>query len=263
MMHRSAKLSSLFLLLLFNIWVPPALAQWEQRHEQYSPIGERHWKDRIQRNPRDAKAHYNLGRSYEMSRRVQLAAESYRQATLIEPGWPEAFFFLGKAYRELARFQEAAVALERAVLLKPNYTMAYHYLGLTKINLGRIEEAAEALLKAYTLNPGKFEVYYDNTTYGIHNEIGNNKETTLAVIKHIYPHNQQLARLLYNNWARGVAAMKEYWETVSGRTLPGDKGYQAPPIYGYQPVIPGYQKPQDMGFQRKQNQPSAPEELAD
>ncbi|MBI4643511.1 MAG: tetratricopeptide repeat protein [Deltaproteobacteria bacterium] len=264
MPSRSLPLATLFFLMFLSAWTSLGWAQPDIRFEQYSPQEERHWQEVLRRNPRDAQAHFHLGRYYEFVRRTPDAAKFYRQATLLNPGWAQPFFYLGKAYRELGRYQEAAAALQRAVTLKPDYARAYHYLGLVKINLRRYEEAADALVKAYTCDPGWAETYYDNTTYGIHNELGESKETVLALIKYIYPVNQHLARIVYKRWDRGGAAMKEYWETVSGRKLPADYGYQQGPIPGSQePVEPGYQKPQDIGYQRRPNQPSAPEQLAD
>ena len=264
MVNRSIAMAGLIFLLLLSTWVSSGWTQADLRAEQSSPEAERHWKKVIQGNPRNSRAYFHLGRHYELTRRIQLAADAYRQATLLDPGWPQAFFYLGKAYRELSRYQEAATALKRAVTLKSDYARAYHYLGLVMIDLGRYEEAADALVKAYTSNPGWAETYYDNTTYGIHHELGTDKTVNLRLIKYIYPVNQHLARILYNNWSRGNAAMKEYWETVSGSELPPDKGYQQGPILGYrEPQEFGYQRAPDVGFQRRANQPSAPEELAD
>jgi tetratricopeptide (TPR) repeat protein len=257
-------MAGLLFMLLLGPWVSPGWTQPDLRFEQHSPEVEKYWKRKIQRNPRDARAYYHLGRHYEFTRRIQLAAEAYRQATLIDPGWSQAFFYLGKAYRELSRYQEAATALNRAVTLKSDYARAYHFLGLVMIDLGRYEEAAAALVKAYTFNPGWAETYYDNTTFGIQHELGTDKEVNLRLIKYIYPVNQHLARILYNNWSRGNAAMKEYWETVSGSELPADKGYHQGPIPGYrEPQEFGDQKAQDVGFRRRANEPSAPEELVD
>ncbi|MCK9377148.1 MAG: tetratricopeptide repeat protein [Syntrophobacterales bacterium] len=245
---------SLILWICLSVWAAPGLTQ-EQRFEQYSPQEEDHWKQMIQRNPRDSRAYYHLGRHYEFTRRIPLAAEAFHQATVLDPGWPQAFFSLGKAYRELNRYQEAAVALERAVLLKSDYARAYQFLGLVKIDLARYEEAAEALLKAYTCDPGWAETYYDNTTYGIHLELRMDKEVTLRLIRYIYPHNQHLARLLYNHWARGNAAMNEYYEAVAGPELPPDQGYQQGPIMGYRdPDEAGYQRPKEAGYQRRASQ---------
>lgn len=253
----------LFLMLL-GAWVSSGWTQVDMRSEQSSPEAERHWKKAIQRNPRNGRAYFHLGRYYELTRRIQLAADAYRQATLLDRGWPQAFFYLGKAYRELSRFQEAAVALQRAVTLKSGYAQAYHFLGLVMIDLGRYEEAADALVKAYTYNPGWAETYYDNTTYGIHNELGREKAINLRLVKYIYPVNQHLAWIIYKPWVRGNAGMKEFWETVSGAELPADKGYQQGPLLGYQePEVTGYQKPEESGFHRRANQPSAPEGLSD
>jgi tetratricopeptide (TPR) repeat protein len=259
-MKRSIAMAGLLFMLISSTGVPPGLTQQDPKIDQYFSQVEHYWRKKIRRNPRDGRAYYHLGRYYEFTLRIQLAPESYRQATLIVPGWPQAFFYLGKAYRELRRFQEAVVALKRAVLLKSDYARAYHFLGLVMIDLGRYEEAARALVNAYTYDPGWAETYYDNTTYGMQYELGMDKEINLRLIKYIYPVNQHLARILYNNWSRGNAAMKEYWETVSGAELPADKGYHQGPIPGYrEPQDVGYQKAQDLGFQRRANEPIAPE----
>ncbi len=247
--------TSLILWICLSVWAAPGRTQ-EQRFEQYSPQEEDHWKQVIHRNPRDSRAYYHLGRNYEFTRRLSLATEAYHQATVLDPGWPQAFFALGKAYRQLNRYQEAAVALRRAVLLKSDYARAYHFLGLVNIDLARYEEAAEALLKAYTCDPGWAETYYDNTTYGIHLELRMDKEVTLRLIRYIYPRNQHLARLLYNQWTRGNAAINEFYEVVAGPELPPDKGYQQGPIFGYrEPDEAGFQRPKEAGFQRRANQP--------
>lgn len=249
-------------MLLLGPWVSPGWTQPDLL-EQYSPEWEKYWKKQILRHPRNSRAYFHLGRHYELTRRIQLAAEAYRQATLLDPGWPQAFYYLGRAYKGLSRYQEAAVAMKRAVTLKSDYARAYHLLGLIMINLRRYEEAAEALLKAYTYDPGWAETYYDNTTFGIHHELGSDKELNLRLIKYIYPVNQHLARILFNNWSRDNAAMKEYWETVSGAEMPPDKGYQQGPLPGYGEQEYGYQKIPDVGFRRRVNEPSAPAQLVD
>ena len=242
----------------------PVGAQNDLRFEQYSPQAEQYWKKVIQREPANANAHYYLGRHYEFARRIGDAAEYYRKATALNPGFVEAHFSLGKAYRELRRYQEAAVALKRATVLKSNFARAYHFLGLVYIDLGRYEEAADALVQAYTHDPGTAETYYDNTTYGIHHELGDDKEIVLRLVKHIYPVNQHLARIVYNRWARAGAGMKEFYEVVSGPELPSTAGFHRPPATGYfGPQETGVQGPIDSGYRRRENQPSAPQDLTD
>src|SRR4030065_1828294 len=106
MLHRSIAMAELIFLLLWSRWASSGWTQADLRFEQHSPEVEKYWQKKIQRNPRDSRAYYHLGRHYEFTRRIQLTAESYRQATLLDPGWPQAFFYLGKAYRELGRYQE-------------------------------------------------------------------------------------------------------------------------------------------------------------
>ncbi|MGV8048766.1 MAG: tetratricopeptide repeat protein [Anaerolineaceae bacterium] len=234
------------------------------RFEQFSPQEEIHWKNVLKRAPNNADAYYRLGRYYEFTGRLKEAVEYYRQATSRNPGSAQAYFSLGKAYRELNRYDESAAALHKSVILKPDFSRAYHFLGLVYIDLRRYEEAADALVKAYTYDPGWAETYYDKTTYGMHRELGDDKEVILRLVKHVYPVNQHLARIMYKRWDRDAAAMKEFYEVVAGRTLPADAGYQRGPVYGYHgPEEAGYHGPAEAGYQRRSNQPSAPEDLAE
>jgi tetratricopeptide (TPR) repeat protein len=220
------------------------------RFEQFSPGEEQIWLDRVRRNPQDARSYFYLARVYDFMHRDREAAEAFKQATILKPGWAQAFFNLGKIYRRLQRFQDAAAALQRATLLKSNYAMAYHFLGLVQIDLGRYPEAAQALINAYRYNPGWAEKYYDGTTYGIHSELGN-KEVILKLVKLISPTDQNLARLLYNRWARGNAGMQEYWTEVAGAEKRSEYGYQDPPLVGYgEPEEAGYLRGPESGFQR-------------
>ena len=98
-MKRSLSIAGLAFTLLFGPWVSPGWTQADLRFEQHSPEVEKYWQKKIQRNPRDSRAYYHLGRHYEFTRRIQLAAEAYRQATLLDPGWPQAFFYqIGRAH---------------------------------------------------------------------------------------------------------------------------------------------------------------------
>ena len=77
--------------------------------------------------------------------------------------------------------------MKRAVTLKSDYAPRLSFLGLIMIDLGRYEEAADALVKAYTFNPGWAETYYDNTTFGIHHELGTDKEVNLRLMEYCSP----------------------------------------------------------------------------
>jgi len=236
-------------LLLLGLGAMAAFCQ-DTRLEQLSPQEEAMWQARLRRNPCDARSHYYLGRFYEFHHRLSQAAASFRQATLHNPGWPQAFFQLGKVYRQLYRYHEAQTALRRAVLLKTDYGQASHFLGLVNIDLRRYDEAAAAFLKAYELDPGWAEKYYDLTTYGIHNELGD-KDTVLQLVKRIYPKNQRLAYLLYNRWSRGNAGQQEFYQMVAGLDKVSETGYQKPEMPGYQePLESGYLRPPEAGFLR-------------
>jgi tetratricopeptide (TPR) repeat protein len=227
-----------------------ALGGQDTRFEQFSPREEMNRKEQIRRNPRDATAWFFLGRFYDFTHRTQDAAEAFRQATLIKPGWAEAFFNLGKMYRAIGRYREAAQALERATIIKSNYSRAYFFLGLIYLDLERPKAAAQALNQAYMHDPGYFETYFDTTSYGMHSELVN-KDSVLGVIRTVYPMNQQLAQILYKRWARYGINMQDFYEVVSGADKKSEAGYQEAQEVGYQEQpLPGYQKPPPAGFTR-------------
>jgi tetratricopeptide (TPR) repeat protein len=229
---------------------PPSGWAQESRFEQFSPREEMDRREQIRRNPRDANAWYYLGRFYDFTHRNQQAAEAFYQASLLRPGWAEAFFNLGKMYRSIGRPREAAQALQRATLLKSDFSRAYFYLALVLVDLDRPKEAAAAMMQAYTLNPGYFETYFDNTSYGIHSELGD-KDAVLKLVQFIYPENEQLAQILYKRWARHGINLQEFYEAVSGTEKKSEAGYQEAQEAGYQEQpLPGYQKAPPAGFFR-------------
>ena len=66
------------------------------------------------------------------------------------PNDPSAHFDLGSLHYVHERYEEAVRELTRAVELSPNHAEAHYMLGLAYIRLGRLEEARQAFEAART-----------------------------------------------------------------------------------------------------------------
>jgi hypothetical protein len=81
------------------------------------------------------------------------AAESFRRAVTVSPGYVEGRFNLGKALIQLGKLDEATVELKKAIELSPDYWEAHNTLGVALAQAGKISEAIPHFRKAVELNP--------------------------------------------------------------------------------------------------------------
>lgn len=86
------------------------------------------------------------------------AAELYRQAVGLRPGWAEGWFYLGASEYQLKRYAEAKQALAKAAGLAPENGAAWAFLGLAEAETGDSEQALAHIVKSEGLglpdNPG-------------------------------------------------------------------------------------------------------------
>jgi Flp pilus assembly protein TadD len=81
------------------------------------------------------------------------AVAAYREATRLQPAFPEAWNGLGHALRKQGRFDESVTAYHEALRLRPAYPQALEYLGEAYVQLGRIAEARAVLERLRPLDP--------------------------------------------------------------------------------------------------------------
>jgi len=141
----------------------------------------------LQRQPRNARAHYILGLAslfqkrpadalphmeqalrqdrvnaqYHFASSVCLAAlgraeeavTGYRRALQFRPQFFEALANLGSVLEGLGRFAQAAEVYRKALVLRPDEPLVLNGLGLCELALGRPAEAVAALERAVALRP--------------------------------------------------------------------------------------------------------------
>ena len=102
---------------------------------------ERLWKDVVDKSPRKARPHINLGVAYQNQERFDEAIEQYRIALEINPNDPKSHTNLGNIYKELGFIERGRKEYEIALEIKPDYGKAHNNLGLLFKEAGDIENA--------------------------------------------------------------------------------------------------------------------------
>ena len=104
-------------------------------------------------NPRDAKAHCDIGAALLMQGKVDEALGRLRMSTDLDPGYDEAHYFTGLAYRSQKRLGEAQQEFEATLAINPRHARARGNLGLVLTEQGNLAAAVQEFEIALQLNP--------------------------------------------------------------------------------------------------------------
>jgi tetratricopeptide (TPR) repeat protein len=107
----------------------------------------------VQRRPRLAEAHYQLGVALYHLHDLEGAEEALRNAVRLDPGPARHHAWLGMTLLERGRLPEAVASLEAAVARSPEYTNALYQLGRARLLQGRLDEAERALRQTLVFSP--------------------------------------------------------------------------------------------------------------
>ncbi len=106
------------------------------------------------RHPREAFAHYQMGRCQRARGNLPAAIGAYRRAIALAPELAEAHTSLGNALRASGRLGEAIEAHTRAAQLQPRLPQAHLNLGNALFASGQPAAAARAYSQALSLQAG-------------------------------------------------------------------------------------------------------------
>ncbi len=142
------------------------------------------WEDTIDKAPRNAKAHYNLGLFYQGRNMPDKAMEQYLITVNLSPGFAEAYNNIGHIYEGRNMHDKAMVYYQIATELSPNLAEAHYNLGLFYQARNMPDSAEEQFLKAVKLKPDYVKAHYNlGLFYQARNMFDKAMEQYLTVIK--------------------------------------------------------------------------------
>lgn len=104
-------------------------------------------------SPRSAELHYRLGRVLQLQGDFGAAADAYRKALAIEPGYVGALVGMGQLDARLGRPVEALKRFDEAIEVEPHRAEAHFARGLALEALSRADEALAAYFRSLELDP--------------------------------------------------------------------------------------------------------------
>lgn len=119
-------------------------------------MGENHFLEALQLDPKNAAARFNLGRAYLKQERFIQALDYFQLAELELPDLWLIHIYKGRARSELGQFPQAEKHFLRAVELEPDRWLSYIYHALFLASRDKTQEAEEALSKMILRDP-KYE----------------------------------------------------------------------------------------------------------
>jgi predicted O-linked N-acetylglucosamine transferase (SPINDLY family) len=99
------------------------------------------------------------GMEHHEAGRPNAAAQSYRQALMIDPSHSEALTLMGILLGQAGKLAEAAELLSRALKRDPRNAQIHYNLAETWRNLDDTAKAEAAFLRTLTLNPDFYDAY--------------------------------------------------------------------------------------------------------
>lgn len=109
------------------------------------------FKDVITDDPKNADAHYYLGKIYVERKDYQTSLPYLQQAVKLNEN-PEKLMALGDSYFELKKYDVAIVQYLKVSNYEPNNANAYYKMGLTYVGLKNSIAAGQQLRKLEPLN---------------------------------------------------------------------------------------------------------------
>lgn len=100
----------------------------------------------------NARASYELGRSYHGQGRLDEAEDAYIKATSLNPSDPHALSALGTLYAERGELERSIDTFKRVVSLAPTLSYLHNNLGYALLLLGRDEAAVASLHRAVEID---------------------------------------------------------------------------------------------------------------
>jgi Tfp pilus assembly protein PilF len=110
------------------------------------------WEDVLEKHPKVAQAHNNLGSYLLKSGKPQQAFKHFDQAVKLKPYYADAFSNRGNLYSQMGQSQKAMADFNRALELRP-HADAYFNRANEKVKLGQLQSAVKDYTQSIELKP--------------------------------------------------------------------------------------------------------------
>ena len=107
----------------------------------------------LEYNPKNAKAHYIIGRSHSRLRNDEAAQKAYRKVVEVDPKDPKAYALLGDIHRKKREFGPASDMYKKAISVDSTYSEAYGGLAQIQIQSQNQEGAVSTLRQGLEKDP--------------------------------------------------------------------------------------------------------------
>lgn len=122
--------------------------------DSYRLQGIAFFQEKIRRNPTNAVAHFDLGRSLLELNRLDEAFEHLATADELQPGDAEFIHYLGTYFVRRNQLAAARDTLERALAANPRFHLSHLVLGQIALAQGELDEAESRFRTVLDLDPG-------------------------------------------------------------------------------------------------------------
>lgn len=116
-------------------------------------MGESHFLESLQLNPKDAASRFNLGRAYLKQEKYSQALDYLQLAELEIPDLWLIHIYKGRAKVALGNLEEAKTAFKTAITLSPDRWISYIYYALYLLGVHEFDEARSVLRTMLTRDP--------------------------------------------------------------------------------------------------------------
>jgi tetratricopeptide (TPR) repeat protein len=117
------------------------------------------WEDTVQKAPRFALGHMNLGLAYHERGDLERAAKSYEESLKYDPSAPKIYHNLGKLYQDMGRMDQALEQYQRLIDLGQALPHTYYNMGIIYENKGSPDRALSFYREALKRAPDYYKAH--------------------------------------------------------------------------------------------------------
>ena len=141
------------LVVIISVLIILSLGVMTYRRNQVWKNPARLWSEALSKNPRNYRAHLNLGNILLRQGQIEEAKQHYLEVLHLKPHHAKAYNNLGVALEKQGRIEEAIRHYSEALRIDPYYAKAHNNLGVALFRKGDVQKAVAHFREALRLRP--------------------------------------------------------------------------------------------------------------